>query len=258
MIAASNLTLLRGGCAVLNALEFRLEQGELVALLGLNGAGKSTLLETLAGLLPGYQGECVLSGREIAQWPRGELSKRLSFLPQTTSYSHGLLVRQVVAMGRYPHSGGWAESPEDTDAIDAAMDECGCAQLASRRFGELSGGERQRVLLAAAIAQRTPILALDEPAAHADYPLQSRMFGLLEKKAKSGVLCIAAVHDLNLALAYATRALLLDRGGIAFDGRPAELVSSAVFERVFGSDLRVVRDADGSPFIAYRRRQGGA
>lgn len=255
LIRASGLTLKRGDCAVLLNLTFDLFPGELIALLGLNGAGKSTLLESLAGILPGYEGQCTLAEKAIHAWPRNELSRQISFLPQTSAHSSGLLVRQVVAMGRYPHSGGWTESPADKQSIESAMEECGCAHLAGRQFGALSGGERQRVLLAAAISQQTPILALDEPAAHADYPLQSRMFALLERKAASGACCIAAVHDLNIALAFASRAILLHRGGIAFDGRPRELLDRPLFAAVYGDELQVIRDAEGNPFIAYRRRR---
>ncbi|MBI3207920.1 MAG: ABC transporter ATP-binding protein [Candidatus Solibacter usitatus] len=252
LIRANNLCVDRGAREVLKRLQFEFLAGEFVALLGLNGAGKSTLMEALAGLL-GYSGSCAIEGRELRAWQRRELSRVVSFLPQTSVQPAGVPVRQVVAMGRYPHSGGWTESPEDRLAIAMSLETCQCTALAARRFSDLSGGERQRVLLAAALAQETPVLALDEPSAHADLPLQARMFELLRARVAAGALCLAVVHDINLALTFATRAVLLHEGAIVFDGDPRAMLEAAAFREAFGPDIAVVRDGNGNPIVTYRR-----
>lgn len=236
---------------MLENLTFEFQPGEFIALLGLNGAGKSTLLETVAGVLPGYFGSCRVGSRELRTYARRELSREVSFLPQWQSEASGFSVRQVVAMGRFPHSAGWTESPEDRRAIAAALDTCQCAHLADRRFGALSGGERQRALLAAALAQETPILALDEPSAHADPPLQAAIFQLLRQRAATGTLCVAAVHDINLAVAFATRAILLHDRGIVYDGDVATMLASDAFEKVFGPQIVIRHDRAGQAFAAY-------
>ena len=254
MIQARQLSARRGTRRVLTGINFDFQPGEFIALLGLNGAGKSTLLETLAGVLPGYGGSCSLDSRELRTYTRRELSRVVSFLPQWPPGESGFSVRQVVGMGRFPHSEGWTESPEDRAAIESAMDECHCSHLAGRRFGALSGGERQRALLAAALAQQTTVLALDEPSAHADPPLQASIFELLRRKSANGGLSIAAVHDLNLAVTFATRAILLHDGGIIYDGDARALLYSEAFRKVFGPQIVVRQDGTGQTFAAYSGR----
>ncbi|MEQ1945997.1 MAG: ABC transporter ATP-binding protein [Bryobacteraceae bacterium] len=253
-IQAENLSVNRGARRVLANLTFDFKGGEFIALLGLNGAGKSTLLETLSGVLGGYEGICSIASRELRTYTRRELSRVISFLPQAQLGSSGFSVRQVVAMGRFPHSAGWNESPDDRRAMDAALEACHCGHLSYRRFGALSGGERQRALLAAALAQETLILALDEPSAHADPPLQAAIFDLLRVKAATGAICVAAVHDINLAVAFATRAILLHEGSILYDGNVAAMLTSSAFEKVFGPQIVVRHDIDGQAFAAYSRR----
>ena len=256
-IEISDLSAFRGARRVLSKVTVDLYGGEFVALLGLNGAGKSTLLETLAGLLTGYGGSCLVQDKELRSYSRRDLSRKVSFLPQWQFGPTGFSVRQIVAMGRYPHSAGWTESPEDQRAINAALEACQCAHLAGRGFQTLSGGERQRALLASSLAQETKILALDEPSAHADPPLQASLFALLRDRASQGCLCIAAVHDINLAVAFATRAILLHNGGVIYDGKVDGLLNSSAFTEVFGPQITVLQDMAGRSFAAYSQRLKG-
>ena len=249
-----DLAVFRSARTILSGISLDLHAGEFVALLGLNGAGKSTLLETLAGVLAGYGGNCTIQSKELRTYARVDLSREVSFLPQWQAGPTGFSVRQIVAMGRYPHSSGWTESPEDRRAIESALVECRCEEFASRRFQTLSGGERQRALLAAALAQETGILALDEPSAHADPPLQASLFALLRMRATQGCLCIAAVHDINLAVAFATRAILLNAGGVEYDGSAEGMLQSGALNRVFGPQITVIEDRRGRSFAAYERR----
>jgi iron complex transport system ATP-binding protein len=247
-----DLNVRRGTRSVLSGVNLDLQRGEFAALLGLNGAGKSTLLETLARVVPEYGGSCQLDGREVRSLPRRDLSRAISFLPQTPERAPGFTVRQVVAMGRYPYTAGWMESPADTAAIHIAMEACQCAHLSARRLDALSGGERHRALLAAALAQQTPLLALDEPSAHADPPLQAAIFELLAQHAATGTTVVAAVHDLNLALAFATRAIVLHEGRIVYDGSAQGFATSLAFDQVFGTRLSV-RQVNGEALITYTR-----
>ena len=253
MIQIAGLSVSRGPRVVLNALDLRLPPGEMIALIGLNGAGKSTLLETMAGVLPGYQGSCRVDGQEAHAWAPRELARRLAFLPQTAGRGSSVSGRQVVFMGRYPHSPGWQESPADAEAVDRALREAACQHLASRSFATLSGGERQRVLLAAVLAQESPVMLLDEPAAHVDLPHQIEMYRLLHSRAAQGTLCIAATHDLNLAASFATRVLLLDNGHAAAFGSPAQVFLSPAFQRAFGPEVTVQHES-GEIQITYRAR----
>lgn len=253
MIELANLTVSRGPRVVLNALNLRLPPGEMIALVGLNGAGKSTLLETIAGALPGYAGSCRVDGREVSAWQPRELGQRLAFLPQTAGRGSSVSGRQVVFMGRYPHSPGWKESPADAAAVDNAIRDAACEHLAHRSFATLSGGERQRILLAAVLAQESPVMLLDEPAAHVDLPHQIEMYRLLRERAAQGALCVAATHDLNLAASFATRVLLLDGSQAVAFGSPEEVFTGDAFRSAFGPEVTVQHD-DGVVQITYRAR----
>lgn len=250
MIEIAQLSVARGPCRVLDSLDLRLSGGELIALIGLNGAGKSTLLETMAGALLGYEGSCRVDGLEVRICPARELAQRVAFLPQTAGRGSSVSGRQVVFMGRYPHSPGWQESPADAEAVSRAMREASCAHLASRSFAALSGGERQRLLLAAALAQESPVMLLDEPAAHVDLPHQIEMYRLLAARAAQGTLCVAATHDLNLAARFANRILLLDRGHAAAFGSPVEVLTSAAFRRAFGAEIQI-QPGNGGVQVTY-------
>lgn len=202
-------------------------------------------------MLTGYSGKCCVQGREVKAWPRGELSRQLAFLPQTAGQNSSVTARQVVFMGRYPHSSGWRESPADAAAVDRALVEAACEPLAQRPFSSLSGGERQRVLLAAVLAQEAPVLLLDEPATHIDLPHQIDTYRLLRERAEAGALCVAATHDLNLAAVFATRICMLHEGRVAALGAAAEVFEGAAFRDAFGKGITVERQAGGGVLIAY-------
>jgi iron complex transport system ATP-binding protein len=224
---------------VLTGVTARLTRGEFVALCGLNGAGKSTLLEIMAGLLRTYSGGCRCEGREVRDWPARQLAQRISFLPQSAVSAARFTGAEVVRMGRYPFVRGWDVTEADLEICRQAMRQAGCEELSGRFVNELSGGERQRVLFAAVLAQQPRALLLDEPGTFVDLPHQIQMFRTLRALCAQGTLCIAATHDLNLAAAFCSRIILLDRGRVAADAAPAEVLASDGFRNVFGEHVRV-------------------
>ena len=141
---------------------------------------------------------------------------------------------QVVFMGRTPYGGGWYESPEDHDAVAEAMETTDTTAFRARDFRTLSGGERQRVILASAMAQRPEALLLDEPTTFLDLKHQLSMYRLLAGLGRRGMLVVSVTHDLNLALQFADRLLVLDQGRVAGDGAPADVLTPALVDRVFG------------------------
>lgn len=231
----------RGPVLALNNVSLEMRAGEFVSLCGLNGAGKSTLLEVLAGVLRPSGGECLFLDRAIETWPRRELTRQLSYMPQYLESVPPLETGEVIAMGRYPHSGGWTLSETDRAACDAAIVRAGCQQFLGRRISRLSGGERQRVLFAAALAQQPRVLLADEPGAFVDLPHQLQLFRQLRDLASEGLLCIAATHDLNLAARFASRMILLHEGRVAADGTPDAVLNGQAFHQAFGGELMVER-----------------
>ena len=216
-------------------LDFSLNAGEMVCMLGPNGCGKSTLLRTLAGLQPALSGEYThCDTKNIAL----VLTERLS-LENTT-------VHDVVAMGRYPYTsflGGL--SAEDEAIIEEALCSVGFETLKSRDlevsktfFNAHSDGEKQRILIAKALAQQTPIILLDEPTAHLDLPHRILILRLLRNLAhEQGKTILISTHELDLALALCDRILLMTPGrGIQLDTAD-NLKKSDAFTSAFGMDI---------------------
>lgn len=221
---------------------FELPERGLIAIAGPNGAGKSTLLGVMAGLRTPYRGSCAYRGTEVSAWKRREFARRVAFLPQSVKIDFPFTVEEVVRMGRTPYARGlqasWTESAEDRAAVEQAMQECDAAAFRERDFRTLSGGERQRVILASALAQEPETLLLDEPTTFLDLKHQLSMYRLLANFSER-LLVVAVTHDLNLALQFSTRILILDRGRLAGDGNTAEVLTAECIGRVFGVSAQV-------------------
>ena len=240
-----------GDLTILEDVSFEVAQGEFVALMGRNGAGKSTLLDLIAGLRKPIRGVVALEGKPLHTWPAGELSRSVAHLPQAIRLDVAFSGEQLVAMGRYPHAARWVESPSDRRIVGWAMDRCGCREFRTRRLGTLSGGERQRVLLAACLAQEPQLLLLDEPATFLDVDQQLQCFGLLREEAERGVTCIAVTHDINLALTFCTRLLVLAQRTLARDLSLEAAVENPEWLELFSSRLEMRRDTSARAWVSY-------
>lgn len=210
----------------------------LITIAGPNGAGKSTLLGILAGLRSPYRGSCTYAGREVRQWPRREFARKVAFLPQSVRLEFPFTAGEVVLMGRTPYARGWFQTAEDRAAAEEAMTTTDTLAFRARDFRSLSGGEAQRVILASALTQRPETLLLDEPATHLDLRHQLSLYRLLAELAKSR-LVVAVTHDLNLALQFSDRVMVLEDGRVAGDGTPREVLNPELISRVFGVSATV-------------------
>jgi len=217
----------------LHDASFQLPQNGLITIAGPNGAGKSTLLGILAGLRSPYLGSCTYDGREVRQWPRRDFARSVAFLPQSVRLEFQFTAEEVVLMGRTPYASGWFQTPEDRAAAEDAMATTDTLAFRARDFRTLSGGERQRVILASALTQRPRVLLLDEPATHLDLRHQLSLYRLLRELAKT-LLVVAVTHDLNIALQFSDRVMLLADGRIAGDGAPEEVLHPGLIAEVFG------------------------
>lgn len=231
---------------VLDGASLRVEQGEMVALLGPNGSGKTTLLRIVAGTLRPGSGEVRLFARPIDRWSRLEIARRVAVLPQSTDLPAGMRVAEVVALGRIPHGRSWfGAEPGDADAVAAALRDADATDLGSRRADELSGGERQRVLLAMALAQEPDLLLLDEPTLHLDLAHQLGLVRMLHRLRSTRPMAVLAVlHDLNLAAAFADRTLLLHCGRVLPAGS-AGRIDAELAQRAFGVPIVEATTEDG-------------
>lgn len=222
--------------------------GACTAVLGPNGSGKSTLLRLLLGTLMPAAGEVELDDRPVAAWERGEVARTVGVVPQGEEATFPTSVRELVAMGRYPHLGPWRrEGERDRRAIEQAMRRCDVLGFAHRPVSTLSGGERQRVRVARALAQEPAALALDEPTAALDVSHEMAIFELLRELGRGGTTVLLVTHNLNLAARYADRLVLLDRGRVAATGTPAEVLTRETIERVYGWPVRIGRHEGPGP-----------
>jgi iron complex transport system ATP-binding protein len=217
----------------LHDASFELPPHGLISIAGPNGAGKSTLLGILAGLRSPYRGSCTYDGREMRQWPRRDFARSVAFLPQSVRLEFPFTAEEVVLMGRTPYASGWFQTPEDRAAAEDAMTTTDTLAFRARDFRTLSGGEKQRVILASALTQRPRVLLLDEPATHLDLRHQLSLYRLLRELAKT-LLVVAVTHDLNIALQFSDRVMLLADGRIAGDGAPGEVLNPGLIAQVFG------------------------
>ena len=240
------------GRVVFGGVSFEADTGEFIALMGSNGAGKSTLLDTITGLRQPTSGTIKIDGKLLADWRPNELARRVAHLPQSVRADLPFTVEQLVLMGRYPHGEAWFDSPADVAAATVAMQRTSCWADRSRRVFTLSGGERQRVLLAACLAQNGDVCLMDEPAVFLDIEQQLRCFDLLAEEASHGKLCIAVTHDLNLALSYCSRLLVLAEHKLVVDRSVGEARRASDWLGYFSNRLQLGDTANGKPWVRYR------
>ena len=213
--------------------------GACTAVLGPNGSGKSTLLRLLLGVLTPGRGEAWFAGRALAEWSRAAVARKIGVVPQAEELAFPITVRELVAMGRYPHLGSWrSEGEGDRRAIETAMERCDVLPFADRLVSSVSGGERQRARIARALAQEPTVLALDEPTASLDISHEMAIFELVRELGKSGVTVLLSTHNLNLAARYADKLVLMNRGSVAAEGAPAEVVRRDLLESAYRWPLR--------------------
>ncbi|GGL34737.1 ABC transporter ATP-binding protein [Nocardia jinanensis] len=246
---AQNLFWSRAGNLVVDDVTVQPEIGQTVGLLGPNGSGKSSLLRLLAGISRPDRGEVTLDGTPLRRLGRRPLARRIAMVGQHAHTDVDITVHDVVRLGRIPHRDLFGQDPDEESAIARALRATGLADHARRTWSTLSGGERQRAQIARALAQEPGELLLDEPTNHLDIAHQ---LDILDLVTRLPVTTVVALHDLNLAAMFCDYILVLDRGGVAAHGTPAETLTERLVRDVYGVDATITID-DGVPVVRYRR-----
>lgn len=247
MLNAENLSFrYRGGPEVLRKVSFSLEDGQFLAILGNNGAGKSTMLKCFNQILRVEGGHVWMDGEDLLTMPHREVARRVAFVSQNIP-STQMTVHDVVMLGRRPYM-RWGFTEEDHRIVHEAMDRLNLSDMRGRFLSELSGGERQKVMLARALAQQPRVLLLDEPTSSLDLRSQYEVLGLVSQLCREqGITAVAVLHDLNLALRFCHRFLLLHGGRVYAQG-DASVVSPRAIREVYGMEA-AVRQVDGVPVV---------
>ena len=239
MIEINSLTLSYGAKPVVEDLTLTLAEGGITALIGPNGAGKSTLLAAVGRLHPIEKGTVAIDGRELGQWPTGQLAKVLAILRQENHLAVRLTVEELVMLGRHPHNGG-RPRPEDHDKVAQALQTVQMTDLANRFLDELSGGQRQRSFVAMALAQETKYLLLDEPLSALDMHYSREMMRHLQRVCKARDLAVVVViHDINTAATYADQMVALKEGKVCAQGTPTQVMTASTLEDIYDVQVEV-------------------
>jgi len=222
MLAAENLTLVRGGRAVVTGLSATLAPGQITAIVGPNGAGKSSLLLGLAGLLAPAAGRVTLGGAALASLHPRARAQAIGYLPQSPDIAWDVATEALVALGRLP----WRD--RGAAAVEAALDALALKDFRHRPVSQLSGGERARVLLARVLAGEPKWILADEPLAALDLAHQLALVAHLKACAAAGQGVVVVLHDLAIAMNHADRVLVLKDGDLIAQGPPQTALAPEV------------------------------
>lgn len=232
---------------VASDINFELQQGQLIGLVGANGIGKSTLLRTLIKVQPALSGLIYLNETPLQSMSNIALAKQLSIVLTEQITSKNLSVYELVALGRHPYTNWIGNLTEaDQSIISYALDLVNITELKDKRCYELSDGQLQKVMLARALAQDTDIIVLDEPTTHLDMYHKAYILKLLQKLTKdTGKTILFSSHEIDLAIQLCDTMIVMTEDKVIFDA-PCNLITKGVFDSLFPNDLITFDSSTGS------------
>lgn len=238
MLDVQNVSVQLNHRTIVDGVSFHVDENDFFMLIGPNGAGKSTLIKAIMRIHK-YQGRVLLSGRDISSIRPKTLASLVGVLAQEHQPQFPHTVYEVVSLGRYAHMGFFGTlGQEDWEKVQEALAMTGLEDMADQSVLTLSGGELQRVYLAQVLAQDPSLLILDEPANHLDIKYQITLFDIIKKWSEArGKAVLAVVHDLNTALLYGTRALLMHQGKAYAKGDVHQVLTRDNLKAVYSVDV---------------------
>lgn len=249
MLELEHLAAGYGKSSVLRDFNLKLLPGQITAIGGVNGCGKSTLLKAACGLLPLQEGRVLLDGTDLKGLSSQQRAQRMAYLPQGRNAPE-LTAFRMVLHGRFAYlSFPRQYRREDLTAAKEALRWAGAEDLADCPMTALSGGQRQRVYIAMALAQDTKVILMDEPTTYLDIQARFQVMEMARRLARMGKTVVMVLHDLDLILRYADRAVLLDRGAVAAEGSPKDLAHDGSLSRIFGIEVRAVPLPEGEQYV---------
>ncbi len=232
----------REGQEIIKNLSLKFDDNKITSIIGSNGSGKSTLLMLVARILKNYQGDIFLNGKNIREYSIREYARNISVVHQRNQVYNDLDVKTIVGYGRLPYSSYLQRfSKEDFEIIEEAMNITSLTSLKDRELRTLSGGQQQRVWIAMALAQKTPIILLDEPTTYLDIKYQIEILNLVRDiNMNSKTTIIMVHHDINQAINYSDKLIGLKDGSIVFDGAPKDVITCESLKELYSHDLEVI------------------
>jgi iron complex transport system ATP-binding protein len=232
------------GKTLFSNLDFQIGSGCFMALIGPNGAGKTTLLHLLSGHLQPSSGEILLAGRPISDYTSRERAAILAAVPQNVFNPLPFTVEEVVALGCLSRQGRFSGlARHDRKIVQDAIGVLDLTELRHREFTRLSGGERQRTLIAAALAQQSRLIILDEPTSHLDIGHAVRLMKtLVQLNAETGVTLLVISHDVQTVARFCPETAILHAGEIIAQGPTSSVLVNPVLSQAYGTPLHIVAD----------------
>ncbi|MEO8210383.1 MAG: ABC transporter ATP-binding protein [bacterium] len=244
----------------LKNISFVINEGDFITIIGKNGSGKSTLVKLISKILIGYTGNIFYKEQEIHSIDRKGFSRDVSYLPQiTTTFNEDLIVKELLLLGRYSHKKftDFTFSEEDKRIVEESMNETSINFLADKRFYELSGGEKQKVLITLSLVQlditKNPegkILIIDEPLTYLDINYQFEIFKILKRLREKKLTIIIVIHDLNLALRFSSKTILIDNGMVIKYSKTQEVITEEMLRQHFLINSKIMH-YEKNYFINY-------
>ena len=236
---------------ILKDISFDIPKGSFVGIIGPNGSGKSTLLKCIYRTLKPNGGCIMLGNTPISTMSVKESAKKLAVVAQHNYYNFDFSVEEVVLMGRSPHKKRLEpDNSKDYQIVNESLDKVGMLEFKNRSFSTLSGGEQQRVILARALAQKTPCLILDEPTNHLDIKYQLSLLNIVKSL---DLTVISAIHDLNIAAMYCDRLFVMKDGQIVASGTPQDILTKELIKEIYEIDVDIIKDSKNQTHILYSR-----
>lgn len=250
MIEVKNISKKYGSKAVVNQVSFQIKRGQITSFIGPNGAGKSTVLGIMSRLLTKDSGEVYIDGKEISQWDTKELSKVIAILKQNNHLNVRLTIRDLVAFGRFPHSGGNL-TLADEEKIDEALEYMQLKDIQSKFLDQLSGGQRQRAFIGMVLAQDTDYIFLDEPLNNLDMKHSVQIMKMLRRIVDElGKTVVIVIHDINFASCYSDEIIALQDGEIVSVGTIDEMMTASTLSKLYDMDFNV-QEINGRKICVY-------
>ena len=234
-----------GNRTVLQDISFSIGSNEMVAVLGPNGSGKSTLIKTVCRIKQPLDGSIMLDGEDLLSIDRRRFSKTVGYVPQKYAPSDYMQVFDAVLIGRAPYM-EWSYSDEDFEMAAKATEMMGIDDLIEKNIHDLSGGQIQKVIIARAIAQDPKFYILDEPTSALDLMNQMETMSSMRRiMAARGAGVLVALHDINLAMRFTDRVIMLKDGAVYASGKPEDVITEKSLSDVYGISSEIVEGRDG-------------
>ena len=248
-IEAKDIQISFGAKEILKGVSLDVPQKSFIGIIGPNGSGKSTLLKCIYRTLTPDNGTVFLGGKELSELKPKESAKKLAVVAQHNYYNFEFSVTEVVLMGRSPHKKTMErDNARDYEIVYDCLKQVGMEKFADRSFSTLSGGEQQRVILARALAQKTPCLVLDEPTNHLDITHQLELLKIVKQL---DVTVISAIHDLNIAVAFCDKIYVMNEGQIIAGGSPKKILTVPFLRKIYHVETEITYDSMGNMHILF-------